>query len=90
CPKLMLLDECSLGLAPLVVDEIMKAIGQLRDRGITFLLVEQNARKALSIADRGYVIETGHIIAEGECKDLLNNPDIGRAYLGKDYVEVWE
>ena len=89
-PRLILLDECSLGLAPLVVDEILNAIQELRQTGVTALLVEQNARKALHIADRGYVIETGQIVAEGECRELLNNPEIGRAYLGKDYEEMWE
>lgn len=89
-PRLLLLDECSLGLAPLVIDEILNAILELRESGVTSLLVEQNAHKALHVADRGYVIETGQIVAEGECKELLNNPEIGRAYLGKDYKEMWE
>lgn len=89
-PKVLLLDEPSLGLAPLVVSGIFKAIRQLRTRGTTILLVEQNAKAALKIADRGYVLETGRIIMEGETEDLLNNKEVQRAYLGKEYREVWE
>jgi branched-chain amino acid transport system ATP-binding protein len=89
-PKLLLLDEPSLGLAPKVVSGIFKAIRLLRTRGTTILLVEQNAKAALKIADRGYVLETGRIIMEGETGDLLNNKEVQRAYLGKEYREVWE
>lgn len=89
-PKVLLLDEPSLGLAPLVVSGIFKAIRQLRARGTTILLVEQNAKAALKVADRGYVLETGRIIMEGETEDLLNNKEVQRAYLGKEYREVWE
>jgi branched-chain amino acid transport system ATP-binding protein len=89
-PKLLLLDEPSLGLAPLVVGGIFQAIRALRDRGTTILLVEQNAKAALKVADRGYVLETGRIILDGETEDLLNNREVQRAYLGKEYREVWE
>jgi branched-chain amino acid transport system ATP-binding protein len=89
-PKLLLLDEPSLGLAPLVVNGIFTAIRLLRSRGTTALLVEQNAKAALKVADRGYVLETGRIILEGETADLLNNREVQRAYLGKEYREVWE
>jgi branched-chain amino acid transport system ATP-binding protein len=89
-PKLLLLDEPSLGLAPMVASGIFKAIRLLRTRGTTILLVEQNAKAALTVADRGYVLETGRIILEGETEDLLNNKEVQRAYLGKEYREVWE
>ncbi len=89
-PKLLLLDEPSLGLAPKVVSGIFKAIRLLQTRGTTILLVEQNAKAALKIADRGYVLETGRIIMEGETEDLLNNKEVQRAYLGKEYREIWE
>jgi branched-chain amino acid transport system ATP-binding protein len=89
-PKLLLLDEPSLGLAPLVVNGIFTAIRLLRSRGTTALLVEQNAKAALKVADRGYVLETGRIILEGETADLLNNREVQRAYLGKEYREIWE
>jgi len=89
-PKLLLLDEPSLGLAPMVVAGIFKVIHRLRTRGTTILLVEQNAKAALRVADRGYVLETGRIILEGETEDLLNNKEVQRAYLGKEYREVWE
>jgi branched-chain amino acid transport system ATP-binding protein len=86
-PKLMLLDEPSLGLAPLVVVEIFDVIRKLQKGGTTILLVEQNARAALKVATRGYVIETGRITLEREAKALLENKDVMRAYLGKDYCE---
>jgi branched-chain amino acid transport system ATP-binding protein len=89
-PRLLLLDEPSLGLAPLVVSGIFKIIQELRSRSTTILLVEQNAKAALKVADRGYVLETGRIILEGETEDLLNNREVQRAYLGKEYREVWE
>jgi branched-chain amino acid transport system ATP-binding protein len=89
-PKLLLLDEPSMGLAPRVVTDIFKAIQTLRTRGATIFLVEQNAKAALKVADRGYIIETGRIILEGETEDLLNNKEVQRAYLGKEYREVWE
>ena len=76
--------------APMVVNLILHSIQVLRTRGTTVLLVEQNAKAALKIADRGYVLETGRIILEGETKDLLDNKEVQRAYLGKEYREVWQ
>ncbi len=89
-PKLLLLDEPSMGLAPMVVSNIFDSLQTLRSRGTTLLLVEQNATAALKVADRGYVLETGRIILEGDTEDLLNNKEVQRAYLGKEYREVWE
>ncbi|MCS7203017.1 MAG: ABC transporter ATP-binding protein [Thermodesulfovibrio sp.] len=84
-PKLLLLDEPSMGLAPTVIHEIFKYIVELKNLfRLTVLLVEQNARSALKISNRGYVIETGRIINEGSAEDLLLNRDIQRAYLGRD------
>jgi branched-chain amino acid transport system ATP-binding protein len=84
-PKLLLLDEPSMGLAPFIVKEIFRYIVELRDMyGLTVLLVEQNARSALKIAQRGYVLETGRIIIEAPAEDLLMNRDVQRAYLGRD------
>jgi branched-chain amino acid transport system ATP-binding protein len=85
-----MMDEPSMGLAPLVVRDIFRAIQRLRDEGRTVLLVEQNARAALRIADRGYVIETGRLVLEGEAGFLLGDREVQRAYLGKGYREVWE
>lgn len=81
-PKILLLDEPSLGVAPLLVAEIFRLIVALRVQGIAILLAEQNARQALSIADRGYVFENGKITLSGSSKDLLNSPDIAERYLG--------
>jgi branched-chain amino acid transport system ATP-binding protein len=81
-PKILLLDEPSLGIAPLLVDEIFRLIVTLRAQGITILLAEQNARQALSIADRGYVFENGKITLSGPSKDLLNSSEIAERYLG--------
>lgn len=81
-PKLLILDEPSMGLSPLFVKEIFKTIVELNQKGTTILLVEQNARMALSIADRAYVIETGRIGMEGEAKELAENEDVKKAYLG--------
>ncbi|HET7319203.1 MAG TPA: ABC transporter ATP-binding protein [Nitrospirota bacterium] len=86
-PRLIMLDEPSMGLAPLMVKEIFNIIKRLRDEGNTVLLVEQNARSALKIANRGYVLETGRIILEGDAEDLLANRDVQRAYLGRDIDE---
>ena len=83
-PKLIMLDEPSMGLAPIMVKEIFNIIVKLREEGNTVLLVEQNARSALKIANRGYVLETGRIILSGEADDLLANRDVQRAYLGRD------
>ena len=81
-PRLLLLDEPSLGLAPLLVREIFRTILEINRRGVTVLLVEQNAHMALSIAGRGYVLETGRVKLEGEAKGLLQNEDVKKAYLG--------
>jgi branched-chain amino acid transport system ATP-binding protein len=83
-PKLLLLDEPSLGLSPLLVDQILASIVSLKAEGITVLLVEQNATAALEIADRGYVIETGRITSTGEGAVLLSDPKVKAAYLGAD------
>jgi len=89
-PDFIMMDEPSIGLAPLIVKEIFKIIVSLRENGKTILLVEQNAKAALKIADRGYVVETGNIILEGTSEELLNNNDVQRAYLGKDYKNIAE
>lgn len=83
-PKLIMMDEPSMGLAPLIVKDIFQIILKLRDEGNTVLLVEQNAKVSLGIADRGYVLETGRIILQGPAEDLLSNRDVQRAYLGRD------
>ncbi|TFG37515.1 MAG: ABC transporter ATP-binding protein [Syntrophobacterales bacterium] len=82
-PKLLLLDEPSLGLAPLLISEVFRVIGQIHDEGTTILLIEQNAMAALNIADYGYVMETGYIVLEGTGKDLLNDDRVKKAYLGE-------
>jgi branched-chain amino acid transport system ATP-binding protein len=89
-PRLLLLDEPSLGLAPVIVDSIMATIVRLREQGVTILMVEQNARTALSIADRGYVLETGRILLSGPAAELLHDRQVTRAYLGKDYKDFTE
>lgn len=81
-PKILLLDEPSMGLSPIYVKEIFDIIKSLHESGITILLVEQNAKAALSIADRAYVLETGKVVLEGDAKELLNNDDVKKAYLG--------
>lgn len=83
-PKLIMMDEPSMGLAPLIVKDIFSIIRLLKDEGNTVLLVEQNAKMALSIADRGYVLETGRIMLEENAQELLLNKDVQRAYLGRD------
>ena len=82
-PKLLMLDEPSVGLAPLMVREIMRIIADLRSRGTTILLIEQNAKAALHVADRGYVLETGRIVLEGTAKELIADAGVQKAYLGK-------
>ena len=82
-PKIILMDEPSLGLSPLLVSEIFDIIKSINESGTTVLLVEQNAKKALSIADRAYVLETGNIVLEGGAKDLMNDDSIKKAYLGE-------
>ena len=81
-PRLLLLDEPSLGLAPLIVQQVFRIVTEIRKRGTTVLLVEQNAHMALSVADRGYVLETGSLLVEGKPDELWNNPDVRAAYLG--------
>jgi branched-chain amino acid transport system ATP-binding protein len=83
-PSLIMMDEPSTGLAPLIVKDIFKVILRLREEGNTVLLVEQNAKAALGIADRGYVLETGKVILQGAAEDLLQNRDVQRAYLGRE------
>jgi len=87
-PRLLLLDEPSLGLAPLIVQQVFRIITRIRERGTTVLLVEQNARTALSVADRGYVLETGRLIIEGKPDQLWNNDEVRAAYLGGRVTEA--
>jgi branched-chain amino acid transport system ATP-binding protein len=89
-PKLLLLDEPSMGLAPLVVKDIFKVISALHKQGTTVLVVEQNARAALAIARRAYVMETGRVVLEGTAHELAKNPQVQRAYLGKGYKSLIE
>ncbi|MBF0528814.1 MAG: ABC transporter ATP-binding protein [Deltaproteobacteria bacterium] len=89
-PKMLLLDEPSMGLAPMAAMEIFQTIQSLRNRGATILLVEQNARAALSISDRAYVLETGSVTLSGQAADLMDNHEVKRAFLGKDYRHVKE
>lgn len=81
-PRMILLDEPSLGLAPIIIQQIFDIIQKLRDEGVTIFLVEQNANQALRIADRGYVLEHGHVVLVGTGADLLVNEDVQKAYLG--------
>jgi branched-chain amino acid transport system ATP-binding protein len=87
-PRLLMMDEPSLGVAPLVVKDIYRTIRTLKQGGLTILLVEQNARAALAVADRGYVIETGQIVLQGSARQLSDNPEVQRAYLGKEYRRI--
>jgi branched-chain amino acid transport system ATP-binding protein len=87
-PELVMLDEPSMGLAPLVIKLIFEAIRNLSARGKTVLVVEQNAKAILKIADRGYVMETGSLVLEGTGQELLANRDVQRAYLGKEYSSI--
>jgi branched-chain amino acid transport system ATP-binding protein len=89
-PKLLLLDEPSMGLAPRVMADIFRTISGLRDDGLTILIVEQNARTVLKVADRGYVLETGRVILQGTASELLEDHDVKRAYLGRDYRKFTE
>ncbi|HUO65502.1 MAG TPA: ABC transporter ATP-binding protein [Terriglobales bacterium] len=82
-PRLLLLDEPSMGLAPVLVEQIFETVQTINRQGVTILLVEQNAAMALSIAGRGYVLETGGIVLEGGARDLADNPEVRRAYLGE-------
>jgi branched-chain amino acid transport system ATP-binding protein len=89
-PKLLIMDEPSMGLAPLVIKEIFNIIRELREEGRTILLIEQNARAALQIAERGYVLETGKVVLQGEGPMLLEHREVKRAYLGKGAKQIWE
>ncbi len=89
-PKLLLLDEPSMGLAPLVSKQIFRITEELCKKGTTVLVVEQNAKAALSIAHRAYVLETGSIVLEGPSEELANNKEIQRAYLGKGYKQIFQ
>lgn len=82
-PRVLLLDEPSLGLAPILIREIFKELARINREGVTVLLVEQNARQALMLSHRGYVLQTGRIVMHGPSTDLLSNPDVKAAYLGK-------
>ena len=82
-PKVLLMDEPSMGLAPIMVDKIFEVVGDIHSRGTTILLVEQNASRALQLANRGYVMESGEITMGGEAKSLLNDPKVRAAYLGE-------
>lgn len=81
-PRLLMLDEPSLGLAPKIVTDLFKLIERLNTEGITLLLMEQNVRKALHVANRAYVLENGRIVMEGESKDLMEDENVRKAYLG--------
>jgi len=89
-PRLLMLDEPSMGLAPRMVSQVYDILRELKEEGTTLLLIEQNARAALKLADRGYVLETGRIILDGSAAELRDDPEVQRAYLGKGYREVWE
>ncbi|MBN1697945.1 MAG: ABC transporter ATP-binding protein [Spirochaetales bacterium] len=89
-PHLLMMDEPSLGIAPIIVKSIFRTITGLREQGMTVLLIEQNAKAALGVADRGYVLETGQVFLEGTAEELLLNRDVQRAYLGKDYQRINE
>ncbi len=89
-PRLIVLDEPSMGLAPLVVKEIFQIVQELRREGRTVLLIEQNARAALQIADRGYVLETGKLVLQGQGAMLLEHREVQRAYLGKGAKQIWD
>ena len=82
-PKMILMDEPSMGLSPLLVKEIFEIIKEVNKQGITILLVEQNAKMALAVSDRAYVLETGTITIEGDAQQLLNDPRVKKAYLGQ-------
>jgi branched-chain amino acid transport system ATP-binding protein len=83
-PEMLMLDEPSMGLSPIMMQKIMSTITELRSQGTTILLVEQNAQAALSLADQGHVLEVGAIVVSGPGRDLLTNDDVRKAYLGED------
>jgi branched-chain amino acid transport system ATP-binding protein len=86
-PRVLLLDEPSMGLAPILVEQIFDIIREINESGTSIILVEQNALMALSIADRGYVLDTGRVALEGSSDDLLHNPQVINAYLGGESTE---
>ncbi len=81
-PKILMLDEPSLGLAPVLVDEVLDTVRKLKEQGLTILLVEQNVREALEISDRAYIIQTGRITRQGPASELLRSDEIRKAFLG--------
>jgi branched-chain amino acid transport system ATP-binding protein len=81
-PKLLMVDEMSLGLAPVIVDQLLEVLTEIRKQGVTVLLVEQDVFAAFSVADRGYVLETGHVVRQGSVSELASDPEVKRAYLG--------
>ena len=81
-PRLLMVDEMSLGLAPVIVDQLLSILTDIRQEGVTVLLVEQDVFAAFSVADRGYVLETGHVVREGQVKELERDPEVRKAYLG--------
>jgi branched-chain amino acid transport system ATP-binding protein len=83
-PKLLMLDEPSMGLSPIMMQRIMSTVKTLQSQGTTILLVEQNARAALKLADKGYVLEVGHIVLDGTGRELLVSDEVRKAYLGED------
>ena len=89
-PALIMMDEPSTGLAPLIVQDIFNVIVRMREEGKTVLLVEQNAKAALQVADRGYVLETGKVVLQGDAHELLEDVEVKRAYLGKDYGDFYD
>ncbi len=89
-PSLIMMDEPSTGLAPLIVQDIFNVIVRMREEGKTVLLVEQNAKAALHVADRGYVLETGKVVLQGKARELLEDVEVKRAYLGKDYGDFYD
>jgi branched-chain amino acid transport system ATP-binding protein len=89
-PKMLMLDEPSLGLAPTIVSEMFRVVQSLNRQGKTILLVEQNARETLRMSHRGYVLDMGRIVLSGTGEELLNNEEVKRAFLGRDYRQKWE
>jgi len=89
-PKLLLMDEPSMGLAPLIIKNVYEKLTELKENGLTIFLAEQNASVALKYADRGYVLENGKIVLQGKSSELKDDNEIKRAYLGKEYKEKWE
>ena len=87
-PKILLLDEPSVGLAPMVVKEIMSTLSQLKNSGVTIILVEQNTGAALKVADRGFVMERGHITLGGTSQDILSDSKVQQAYLGRKRMQA--